>query len=1552
MAILQRLLEHSQQRFDLEDLNTILSALRSDSKYWQLLFNAQTSYVVAGFEISSSSIGQSSINIVLDSSILLNPNNSTDFSWFAGFSGASPINVGIEAGALVIGRNYVELQLSTIDSVPLQRAFWDPTANSGAGGEFQQQVNTTTELQVQVVVNQTAFHVSNPDLIPLAIVDVNSSALISGILDQRNLFFRLGTKDTPTLGWTWNTQIEPPTTLTFVMNSSPAFDAGETITFTSGATAVLETGGTNNIQATSFSGLNFALGDTVTGLTSGATGTLQSFYESFVGADKDILNLKEMLNALMTEIRTLKGTPYWYSQSVAPTTPGLLDFINTIPVPLTAGAKYEWDGSNLAISDAATSGQSSADQIAALRIPGKSGTFILSRQDGTVSTSEIAIGDGQILFIILPSDLTTSRTYSGIGTASTNFQVIARNSFVATDKTHWLAYREGSRLITHGFGQMVAGQEMSIDAGGGGGGGGVQEFIPFRLYENVPNTSVLNIGPSVNTDDVSGKKSAVSRNPPNTSDFLGGTISFPTTSGNNATPSVGSAVRIDIQSSFYLKVLIAVDLSGNIVIVPGVQASSLSAAKLPAFPYGAFSIGYIVLVNTAGVISLISQTNIYQFADLGHFEDGNNGGGNVYKEDVDVVSSPSGNDQMAPISSPPVTVTIPKDTNLYLGTGLEARVTSSSSTVQVSKSNHGLTTGDLVTIITASAIGGITGGNLSQTATACTVIDSNNFSYVAGAAGTYNDYGTLDATFANTTRHFIVGDRTLVVYLNGVEQRNGIDYSEFGTFGLSSNQIIWLTTIVVGDLVTYEIVRVGGLTILQNGSPVATGTLQESYNNGQSIVTESGAPVVISGPSGQKLLHVAGNVQIDGVIDPTAITFTPQSSNPLSSGQQGIWFDSSNAMHTYDGTTDTNTNASFVKINGSNPFTGPQSMGSNKLTNVATPTVSSDAATKGYVDGLAISALIGDVSGTGPGSTSTTVNSVGGSSASNIHSAEQAANAATIFPTASTISKWDAHINLSANSFLSGYATTTSSLTPLVLTVSSAYRQYITGSVAQTVTLPIVSTLTIGQEFEIVNLASTSITVESSGLNTVQTMAANTVARFTAILTTGTTAASWAVKYGYLSGGSVNSVALFDASTIPIYGVSGSPITAAGTLDLTLVNQSANQVFAGPTSGGVTQPAFRALVATDIPSLSSTYVTQAEVGAVSGVAPLDVSGKIPIGYLPSSVFEYQGAWNPTTNTPTLVDGTGQSGYTYWISAAFAGPISGLNNSSMINFQIGDLVIYNGSQWELTTPAAGVTSVNGAQGAVTVNAISQLTGDVTAGPASGSASAAASVAKIQGTVVSGTTGSGNVVFSASPVLTTPTITIKDNALTLENSTDTTKQALFSLVGITTGHTTTLAVPEVNGTDTLGLIALAQSPTNKTFDATSFFPTISEQMIAGQSFSANTIYAVRLGQGGQSETVGRIYAADPSVSGGVNNYFAIGLIYPTGAISAGGSVNVVKMGLINVGASTYTSGQTGTPLYLTTSGAVTLTNPGATDVLTIRVGIVRDTAKIEVQILGWY
>ena len=85
--------------------------------------------------------------------------------------------------------------------------------------------------------------------------------------------------------------------------------------------------------------------------------------------------------------------------------------------------------------------------------------------------------------------------------------------------------------------------------------------------------------------------------------------------------------------------------------------------------------------------------------------------------------------------------------------------------------------------------------------------------------------------------------------------------------------------------------------------------------------------------------------------------------------------------------------------------------------------------------------------------------------------------------------------------------------------------------------------------------------------------------------------------------GTVTSVSLTAPS---ILNVSGVPITGAGTIGLTLANQTANQVFAGPTSGGAAAPSFRSLVAADIPSLP--YVPTSRT--VSTVSPLTGGGDL------------------------------------------------------------------------------------------------------------------------------------------------------------------------------------------------------------------------------------------------------------------------------------------------------------------------------------------------------
>ena len=106
-------------------------------------------------------------------------------------------------------------------------------------------------------------------------------------------------------------------------------------------------------------------------------------------------------------------------------------------------------------------------------------------------------------------------------------------------------------------------------------------------------------------------------------------------------------------------------------------------------------------------------------------------------------------------------------------------------------------------------------------------------------------------------------------------------------------------------------------------------------------------------------------------------------------------------------------------------------------------------------------------------------------------------------------------------------------------------------------------------------------------------------------------------------------------------------------------------------------------------ALLDTYQLRSEKGNANGYASLDSGGKVPISQLPSSIMEYKGTWNAATNTPTLANGTGDTGDVYICNVAGtvnfgAGPLT---------FAVGDYVIYSGSIWQRSSGAVGtVTSV--------------------------------------------------------------------------------------------------------------------------------------------------------------------------------------------------------------------------------------------------------------------
>ncbi len=311
--------------------------------------------------------------------------------------------------------------------------------------------------------------------------------------------------------------------------------------------------------------------------------------------------------------------------------------------------------------------------------------------------------------------------------------------------------------------------------------------------------------------------------------------------------------------------------------------------------------------------------------------------------------------------------------------------------------------------------------------------------------------------------------------------------------------------------------------------------------------------------------------------------------------------------------------------------------------------------------------------------------------------------------------------------------------------------------------------------------------------------------------------------------GSVTSVGL----SAPIeFTVSGSPVTTSGTLTFVKANQSANLLYAGPSTGAAAAPTFRSLVAADVASnllpAAKLSATAASVlfgrGAGSGAGDgqeitlgtnlsmsgttLNATGSGGVTGPGSSTDRAISTWNGTggntlrDNSTTVIDSSGRliQGGTTNVA------ISGINAAFQVQGTTDDTSGFSVTRWSNNVSASNWTIGKSRGTVIGTNTIVQngdAIGSLSFSGANGTTfdSAASIGAEIDGTPGASNDMPGRLLFKTTPdgsASPATRMTIKQTGTVLINTT--TETASSGKLQIGTNSDTTVAGGILWGTDT--------------------------------------------------------------------------------------------------------------------------------------------------------
>lgn len=234
----------------------------------------------------------------------------------------------------------------------------------------------------------------------------------------------------------------------------------------------------------------------------------------------------------------------------------------------------------------------------------------------------------------------------------------------------------------------------------------------------------------------------------------------------------------------------------------------------------------------------------------------------------------------------------------------------------------------------------------------------------------------------------------------------------------------------------------------------------------------------------------------------------------------------------------------------------------------------------------------------------------------------------------------------------------------------------------------------------------------------------------------------------------------------------------------------------------------------------------------------------------------------------------------------------------------------------------------------------------------------------GAIVTGAGGLAVAVDGTTIEISTDALRVKDGGISLAklaaNAADDSKIRLANagyLRARNAANSADINVLRVNSSDVIEFASIPQAAgtpsnandlVNKAYADSLASGTIAETAVAGESFAANTTFAVRWAVSG--ETAGRLYKADDDATS-TDKFHVCGLLKVGTALSAGDPCSVTKFGSLTQASSDtpFSSGDIGKPVYLTTTGAWSVTASGTASHANVIIGYVKTTTVMDVKSL---